>query len=182
LSALGLLSVMRATPGSGRDVRMLVYWVDIRRIDADTIKRFVWGARRADRRMRWDIASVACYLSSNRPNLDPISQDRGVQTSDLPAVAVHRSSRRRITLGSSGYKSRSLAMISIFRTRQFLVAPAQRITSIGRFISTTSPNRHMFFVYAPDKTDQGTFQRRLSVRPKHLVRSTQMFECGFIST
>jgi len=73
LSALGLLSVMRATPGSGRDVRMLVYWVDIRRIDADTIKRFVWGARRADRRMRWDIASVACYLNSNRPNLDPES-------------------------------------------------------------------------------------------------------------
>ncbi|KIM79013.1 hypothetical protein PILCRDRAFT_74837 [Piloderma croceum F 1598] len=38
----------------------------------------------------------------------------------------------------------------------------------------------MFLVYAPDKTDQGTFQRRLSVRPKHLVRSTQMFESGFI--
>jgi hypothetical protein len=34
---------MRATPGSGRDVRILVYWVDIRRIDADAIKRFVWG-------------------------------------------------------------------------------------------------------------------------------------------
>jgi hypothetical protein len=61
LSALGLLSVMRATPGSGRDVRMLVYWVDMRRIDVDTIKRFVWGARRTDRRMRWDMAPAACY-------------------------------------------------------------------------------------------------------------------------
>jgi len=38
----------------------------------------------------------------------------------------------------------------------------------------------MFFVYAPDKTDEGTFQRRLSVRPTHLVRSTGMFETGFI--
>jgi len=82
-------------------------------------------------------------------------------------------------------------MTIIFRTRQLLIAPTPkgprpRMTSICRLISTTSPNhhlnRHKFFVYAPDKTDQGTFQRRLSVRPKHLVRSTQMFESGFIST
>lgn len=34
---------------------------------------------------------------------------------------------------------------------------------------STAPTRQRFFVYAPDKTDEGTFQLRLSVREKHLV-------------
>jgi len=64
------------------------------------------------------------------------------------------------------------------RTRQHL-AVSRGIGSI-RSLSTTPSNRHMFLVYAPDKTDEGAFERRLSVRPKHLVRSTKMFENGFI--
>ncbi|KAJ2931310.1 hypothetical protein H1R20_g5846, partial [Candolleomyces eurysporus] len=28
--------------------------------------------------------------------------------------------------------------------------------------------RQLFFVYAPDKTEEGTFERRMSVRPAHL--------------
>ncbi|KAF8638015.1 hypothetical protein AX16_010647 [Volvariella volvacea WC 439] len=34
--------------------------------------------------------------------------------------------------------------------------------------STTTPTKHLFFVYAPDKTEEGTFERRLAARPKHL--------------
>jgi len=34
---------------------------------------------------------------------------------------------------------------------------------------STAPTRQRFFVYAPDKTDEGILQLRLSVREKHLV-------------
>jgi len=69
-------------------------------------------------------------------------------------------------------------MAFILRTRQ--ITTASRGVASFRSMSTTLSNRQMFFVYAPDKTDEGTLQRRLSVRPKHLERSTKMFETGFI--
>jgi hypothetical protein len=65
----------------------------------------------------------------------------------------------------------------MLRTRPILVASRGAL----RCMSTAPSNRQMFFVYAPDKTDEGTLQRRLSVRPKHLVRSSEMFKTGFIS-
>ncbi|KAJ6572061.1 hypothetical protein B0H19DRAFT_1255979 [Mycena capillaripes] len=38
---------------------------------------------------------------------------------------------------------------------------------------STAPALHRFFVYAPDKTDEGTFERRLSVRAKHLENAAK---------
>ncbi|EAU91565.1 hypothetical protein CC1G_02054 [Coprinopsis cinerea okayama7 len=35
-------------------------------------------------------------------------------------------------------------------------------------MSTAAPAKHKFLVYAPDKTEEGTFEKRLSVRPKHI--------------
>ncbi|KAJ7512466.1 hypothetical protein B0H11DRAFT_1844252 [Mycena galericulata] len=37
-----------------------------------------------------------------------------------------------------------------------------------------------FFVYAPDKTDEGAFERRLSVRPKHLENAAKRINDGVI--
>lgn len=48
-------------------------------------------------------------------------------------------------------------------------------------MSATVPQLHKFVVFAPDKTDEGAFQRRLSVRTKHLARSSEMHDTGLIS-
>ncbi|KAJ6572081.1 hypothetical protein B0H19DRAFT_935854 [Mycena capillaripes] len=37
-----------------------------------------------------------------------------------------------------------------------------------------------FFVYAPDKTDEGAVERRLSVRPKHLENAAKNINDGVI--
>jgi hypothetical protein len=42
------------------------------------------------------------------------------------------------------------------------------------------PVRNRFFVYAPDKTEPGTLERRLSVREKHLAGAKVGHESGFI--
>jgi hypothetical protein len=52
-----------------------------------------------------------------------------------------------------------------------------------RAMSTTSSSnliRHRFFVYAPDKTEEGTLARRLAVRENHLVGAKDGHERGFI--
>ena len=52
-----------------------------------------------------------------------------------------------------------------------------------RAMSTASnPTKHRFFVYAPDKTEEGTLARRLSVRPKHIEGAKAGHESGFIRT
>ncbi|KAK7059702.1 YCII domain-containing protein [Favolaschia claudopus] len=38
----------------------------------------------------------------------------------------------------------------------------------------SSDTLHKFIVYAPDKTDEGAFERRLSVRPKHLENAAKL--------
>ncbi|KZT23898.1 hypothetical protein NEOLEDRAFT_1117146, partial [Neolentinus lepideus HHB14362 ss-1] len=38
----------------------------------------------------------------------------------------------------------------------------------------------LFFVYAPDYTDEGAFQRRLDVRPKHLEKAKELIAAGTI--
>ena len=45
-------------------------------------------------------------------------------------------------------------------------------------MSSTPRTLHKFVVYAPDKTDEGAFERRLAVRPKHLEGSSKMHEAG----
>ncbi|KIM45093.1 hypothetical protein M413DRAFT_441756 [Hebeloma cylindrosporum] len=46
--------------------------------------------------------------------------------------------------------------------------------------SSSNPIRHRFFVYAPDKTEDGTLARRLAVRERHLVGAKEGHESGFI--
>ncbi|KIK09333.1 hypothetical protein K443DRAFT_980 [Laccaria amethystina LaAM-08-1] len=43
-----------------------------------------------------------------------------------------------------------------------------------------SPNRQRFFVYAPDKTAEGTFEKRLSVRATHLETAKERISKGII--
>jgi len=45
---------------------------------------------------------------------------------------------------------------------------------------SSEPALSKFLVYAPDKTDQGAFERRQSVRPKHLENAAQGISDGLI--
>ena len=45
----------------------------------------------------------------------------------------------------------------------------------------TAPTFHNFLVYAPDKTEAGTFEKRLSVRSKHLENAGVLMGKGIIS-
>lgn len=42
--------------------------------------------------------------------------------------------------------------------------------------------RPRFFIYAPDNTEEGTLEKRLSVRAKHLETATANFGSGFVRT
>lgn len=44
----------------------------------------------------------------------------------------------------------------------------------------STPAKHRFLVYAPDKTTEGTLERRLSVRPQHIEAAKPNHESGFI--
>ncbi|KAJ7319108.1 hypothetical protein DFH08DRAFT_754595 [Mycena albidolilacea] len=44
----------------------------------------------------------------------------------------------------------------------------------------SAPTLHKFLVYAPDKTDEGAFARRLSVRAKHLENAAKAVSEGLI--
>ncbi|PCH39051.1 hypothetical protein WOLCODRAFT_141084 [Wolfiporia cocos MD-104 SS10] len=50
----------------------------------------------------------------------------------------------------------------------------------ARMMSTAPKPLHKFFVWAPDMTDPGAFQRRMSQRPKHLERAKVLYESGFL--
>ncbi|KAJ7154749.1 hypothetical protein C8R46DRAFT_443053 [Mycena filopes] len=39
---------------------------------------------------------------------------------------------------------------------------------------SSAPTLHKFIVYAPDKTDEGAFERRLSVRARHLEKAAKV--------
>ncbi|KLO12330.1 hypothetical protein SCHPADRAFT_915678 [Schizopora paradoxa] len=47
-------------------------------------------------------------------------------------------------------------------------------------MSSDSPKKFQFMVYAPDMTDEGAFQRRLSVREKHLADAKAKHVTGFV--
>ncbi|KAJ6532738.1 hypothetical protein DFH09DRAFT_1182132, partial [Mycena vulgaris] len=47
-------------------------------------------------------------------------------------------------------------------------------------MSSSAPGLPRFFVYAPDKTDTGAFERRLAVRPKHLEKAAKAISDGVI--
>lgn len=46
-------------------------------------------------------------------------------------------------------------------------------------MSAAAPSRQRFMVYAPDKTEEGTFDRRLSVRQAHLEAAKIRIASGF---
>lgn len=46
---------------------------------------------------------------------------------------------------------------------------------------STAP-RQRFLVYAPDKSEEGTLEKRLSVRPKHIEGATANFNGGLVRT
>lgn len=48
-------------------------------------------------------------------------------------------------------------------------------------MSASALMKHLFLVYAPDKTDEGALQRRLSVRPEHLKGAFALHEQGILS-
>jgi len=45
---------------------------------------------------------------------------------------------------------------------------------------SSAPALHKFFVYAPDKTEAGTFERRMSVRSQHLENAAKAISAGVI--
>ncbi|ETW80083.1 hypothetical protein HETIRDRAFT_322307 [Heterobasidion irregulare TC 32-1] len=47
-------------------------------------------------------------------------------------------------------------------------------------MSSTTPVKHTFIVYAPDKTDPGANARRLAVRPAHIERAATMKQEGYM--
>jgi hypothetical protein len=47
--------------------------------------------------------------------------------------------------------------------------------------STTTTTLHNFVVYAPDKTEAGTFEKRMGARPKHLENAKTLIQSGFVS-
>lgn len=44
----------------------------------------------------------------------------------------------------------------------------------ARMSSSSGPQRHLFLVYAPDKTDPDALKRRLSVREQHLANAKKL--------
>lgn len=46
---------------------------------------------------------------------------------------------------------------------------------------STSNVKHLFLVYAPDKTDEGALERRLSVRPEHLKNAKALHDSAILS-
>ncbi|KAI0315627.1 hypothetical protein OF83DRAFT_1061785 [Amylostereum chailletii] len=48
--------------------------------------------------------------------------------------------------------------------------------------SSGIPVKHKFIVYAPDKTEPGTLERRLSIRPTHIDNVKQLNKDGLILT
>lgn len=60
--------------------------------------------------------------------------------------------------------------------------PSTALYRLRTMSSTAAPsNKFQFMVYCPDKTDEGAFQRRLSVREEHLANAKALGADGVIS-
>jgi hypothetical protein len=49
-----------------------------------------------------------------------------------------------------------------------------------RTISDAAALEHKFFVYAPDKTEEGTLAKRYNVRPQHLEKLQPLIDSGTV--
>ncbi|KAI4521882.1 hypothetical protein K525DRAFT_200143 [Schizophyllum commune Loenen D] len=45
-------------------------------------------------------------------------------------------------------------------------------------MTTAAPTKHKFLVYAPDRAEEGTFEKRMSVRPAHLENASSLISSG----
>ena len=60
----------------------------------------------------------------------------------------------------------------------------ERPHTLSRWMSSHTESaraRHKFIVYAPDMTNEGAFQRRLSVRQAHLDNASEQAKKGIVS-
>lgn len=61
------------------------------------------------------------------------------------------------------------------------------VSQIATTMSTEEPTPapapvlHQFVIYAPDKPEEGTFEKRLAVRSQHLVKVGDLIGKGYIS-
>jgi hypothetical protein len=70
-----------------------------------------------------------------------------------------------------------MAHITTIAAAAAAAAPAAN-TRFTTSVDSATPQLQAFFAYLPDKTDEGAFARRMSVRPQHLVRAKELFESG----
>lgn len=56
--------------------------------------------------------------------------------------------------------------------------PSYPISILTRATMSTGPTLHQFVIYAPDCTDAGALERRLSVRQTHLAGAAKLYEQG----
>lgn len=76
---------------------------------------------------------------------------------------------------------RARDLMNSFRHFQVRRGIVSQITSLRMStLAEGSPNRQRFWVYAPDKTAEGTFERRLSVRATHLESAKERISKGII--
>jgi hypothetical protein len=61
-----------------------------------------------------------------------------------------------------------------------IIAAWMRAFPSSSDMSTPTPTLHKFLVYAPDKTEAGTLEKRLSVRPKHVELAKEHHADGSI--
>ncbi|KAF5351727.1 hypothetical protein D9756_007461 [Leucocoprinus leucothites] len=53
-------------------------------------------------------------------------------------------------------------------------------TTALRYRNMSTAPRQRWLVYAPDKTEEGTFEKRMSVRPTHIENASSNFQKGIV--
>ncbi len=85
----------------------------------------------------------------------------------------------------SGHLARTICPLPPLAQSRSILLAGTRVTSKCKSMSTTTataPPRHRFLVYAPDKTEEGTLEKRLSVRTTHLEAAKTNFANGLVRT
>lgn len=68
--------------------------------------------------------------------------------------------------------------------RNVLIRPTRfraptALYSAARMTTAAAAAKLNFLVYAPDRTEEGTFEKRMSVRPAHLENAASLISSGF---
>lgn len=93
-----------------------------------------------------------------------------------------RSISTRITDAPSRAPGSGMTMMMFNRAYRLISRSAHFPSNIvnARMSSQAQSASKLFFVYAPDKTDEGTFENRMTVRPKHLETAKERTAQGLI--